>query len=259
MLTLPHRALIVICAFMVALATLPWSAASSQAQDVGAAPVVVDGRTYDAYIPAAIKHGPFKHYTCEFDAAWIVLKTFGHDVGLEEQLGILGVDDRIEPNYEETDDGIIIHGGDVTQWYSGDYTQNYLARTTGQAMRKVFDHFDLAVDVVNDRDQVEAALLDGKLIWIKTTVDFKEWVPATWVMPDGDSYRTVLGNDHAVVVMGFNEDVVVIRDPLGPTSTNWDRQYEYEVDWETFLWAWGAQGHDGLAIGPKPVATTPTT
>jgi len=51
-------------------------------------------------------------------------------------------------------------------------------------------------------------------------------------------------------VIGFNADVVVIRDVLGPTSTNWRRPQEYEVSWETFLNAWGAQGFDGLAVEP---------
>jgi uncharacterized protein YvpB len=90
----------------------------------------------------------------------------------------------------------------------------------------------------------------GQLVWIKTTVDFKPWRPATWVLPDGRTIQTVLGNDHAVVVMGFNDQSLVIRDVLGPTSSNWKRPYEYEVDWGTFLAAWGAQGFDGLAVAP---------
>lgn len=60
----------------------------------------------------------------------------------------------------------------------------------------------------------------------------------------------MLGNDHAVVVIGFNQDVVVIRDVLGPTSSNWQRPYEYEVDWATFLEVWAAQDFDGLAVQP---------
>jgi hypothetical protein len=44
--------------------------------------------------------------------------------------------------------------------------------------------------------------------------------------------------------------VVVIRDALGPTSTNWNRAYEYEVPWDAFLAAWEAQGFDGLAVSP---------
>ena len=69
-------------------------------------------------------------------------------------------------------------------------------------------------------------------------------------MPDGRTRRTVLGNDHAVVVMGFNADVALIRDVLGPTSSNRQRPYEYEVDWATFLAAWAAQEFDGLAVAP---------
>jgi hypothetical protein len=67
-------------------------------------------------------------------------------------------------------------------------------------------------------------------------------------MPDGTTHQTVLGNDHAVVVMGFNQESAVIRDVLGPTSTNWQRPYEYEVSWDTFMAAWGAQSFDGVAV-----------
>jgi hypothetical protein len=214
--------------------------------------VVVNGQEYDAYIPAATKDSQFEHYTCEFDAAWVVLKTFGYDVGLEEMIEIVGHDTRVEPWYEETPDGVVIHGGDVTTAFSGDYYNNFLARTTGRAIRPLFEAYDLKINRVKTRPQMERALRGGRLIWIKTTVDFKDWVPATWVMPDGKSYKTVLGNDHSVVVMGFNDHGVVIRDVLGPTSSNWNRVYEYEVDWETFLWAWGSHGFDGLAVGPNP-------
>jgi LysM repeat protein len=213
-------------------------------------PVVVNGRTYDAYNQAAIKEGQWYQYTCEFDAAWIVLKSYGFDVGLEEQVEIVGLDTSIEPYYVDTPDGLVIYGGDVTTAYSGNYKKNFLARSSGQAMRKLFEHFGLGVTPVRDRASLEAALLRGELVWIKTTVDFKPWREATWIMPDGRSYMTVLGNDHALVVMGFNEDGVVIRDPLGPTSTNWQRKYEYMVPWEQFLAAWGAQEYDGLAVAP---------
>ena len=213
-------------------------------------PVVVNGRTYDAYNYAVIKQGQWFQYTCEFDAAWVVLKTYGLDVGLEKQLEIMGRDTSIEPYHRETRDGVVIYGGDVTQYWSGDYKKNFLARSSGQAMRKVFEHYNLKVTPVRDRPSLEAALLRGELVWIKTTVDFKPGRPATWIMPDGRSYQTVLGNDHALVVMGFNKDVVVIRDPLGTTSTNWQRKYEYEVSWERFMASWGSQEYDGLAVAP---------
>ncbi len=209
---------------------------------------VVRGEYYDAYIPAATKKRQAFHYSCEFDAAWVVLKTFGYDVSMEEQIAIVGVDTSIEPYYQETAEGIFIYGGDITTSYSGDYKKNFLARASGGAMRKVFEHFDLKVTPVHDREGVETALQSGSLVWIKIPVDFKGWRPATWVMPDGRTYKTVLGNDHAVVVMGYNKDVVVIRDVLGPTSTNWQRPYEYEVPWSKFLAGWGAQSYDGLAV-----------
>jgi hypothetical protein len=212
--------------------------------------VVVNGRTYDAYIKAAVKKKQEYHYSCEFDAAWVVLKTYGFDVSVAKQAEIMGVDKSREPYYRQTKQGILIYGGDVTTSFSGDYKKNFLARSTGAAMRKVFEHYGLKVTPVNNRAGLEAALLRGELVWIKTTVDFKAWRPATWVMPDGRTYKTVLGNDHAVVVIGFNKSGVVIRDVLGPTNTNWQRKYEYEVSWPKFLAAWGAQQYDGLAVAP---------
>lgn len=212
--------------------------------------VVVNGRTYDAYLKAATKKKQEYHYSCEFDAAWVVLKTYGFDVSVERQAEIIGTDKSREPYYKETKQGAVIYGGNVTTAFSGDYKKNFLARSTGSAMRKVFEHYGLKVTPVNSRAGIEAALLRGELVWIKTTVDFKAWRPATWVMPDGRSYKTVLGNDHAAVVIGFNKAGVVIRDVLGPTSTNRQRRYEYEVTWPKFLAAWGAQQYDGLAVAP---------
>ncbi len=70
------------------------------------------------------------------------------------------------------------------------------------------------------------ALQRGKLMWIKTTVDFKPWRWARWVIHDSRTRQTVLGNDHAVLI---NDEVIVIWDVLGPTSNNWQRPTEYEV------------------------------
>ena len=92
-----------------------------------------------------------------------------------------------------------------------------------------------------------------RVVWLKATADFYEGVPTTWITPSGLTYPTVLGNDHAVVAMGYNADVVVIRDVLGPTDTNWDRQLEYEMPWASFLHTFGQQGNDGLAVKPAPV------
>lgn len=209
------------------------------------------GHTYDAYIPAALKEGQFAQYTCEFDAAWAILKTYGLDVSLDEQVAAIGLDPRIEPYYEATPSGYVVYGGDITDAFSGDYTQNFLARTTGQAMRKIFENHPVDVESVGDRAGIEAALSRGALVWMKATVDFLPWEPVTWVTPEGKELPGVLGNDHAVVVMGYNADVAVIRDILGPTSSNWNRLFEYEVPWETFLAVWGAQGFDGLAVSPS--------
>jgi uncharacterized protein YvpB len=214
------------------------------------APVIVGGRTYTAYIPAAVKERQLYQYTCEFDAAWVVLQTFGVDVTVDEIIARTPIDASIEPHFEQTSDGFVIYGGDIQHAFSGNYRENFLARSSGSALIPVFASFGLAASSVADRVAVEAALRRGALIWMKTTVDFKPWRPAVWITPDGARLPTVLGNDHAVVVIGFNDQVVVIRDVLGPTSTNWHRPQEYEVSWEIFLKSWSAQGFDGLAVEP---------
>ena len=227
-----------------------WGAAGA-----GAAPLPQatsdDGHAYDAYVPAALKEGQFAQYTCEFDAAWAILKTFGVDVALDEQVAAIGLDQRVEPYYEATPSGYVVYGGDITNAFSGDYTQNFLARATGQAMRKVFAPYAVDVEAVSDRAGIEAALRRGALVWMKATVDFLPWEPVTWVTPEGEKLPGVLGNDHAVVVMGYNADVALIRDILGPTSSNWNRPFEYDVPWDTFLAVWEAQGFDGLAVSPS--------
>lgn len=60
-------------------------------------PVVVDGRVYDAYIPAAVKEGQFDRYTCEFDAAWVVLASFGINADVAEIIARTPIDTSIEP------------------------------------------------------------------------------------------------------------------------------------------------------------------
>jgi hypothetical protein len=218
----------------------------------GIDPVCHDNTTWRAYIRAPIKSGQDFHFTCEFDSSWIVLKANGFDLSLDEQLKVVGVDDAVEPWYEEHPDNVIVYGGDIAVHYCGNYRENFLARARGRAMRKVFDHVGLQVTPVHGRMTIQKALLAGQLVWFKSTVDFLNWVPATWQTPKQQQYPVVLGNDHALVVMGFDDDDVIIRDPLGPTSTNWNRPYQYRVAWQRFLPVFAAQGNDGLAVGPKP-------
>jgi uncharacterized protein YvpB len=213
-------------------------------------PVEVNGRLYEAYIPAANKEGQAYQYSCEFDAAWVIFQTYGFDVTVDNLIDAMALDSSVEPYIEETAQGFIIHGGNINQAFSGDYTSNFLARSTGKAIAPLFAEYGMHPVPVRDRPALEAALRNGALVWMKTTVDFKPWRPATWLMPDGSTYRTVLGNDHAVVVMGFTAETVVIRDVLGPTSSNWQRPYEYEVGWPAFMASWEAQSFDALAVYP---------
>jgi uncharacterized protein YvpB len=218
-----------------------------------------DGRVYTAYVPAATKTGQFYQYSCEFDAAWVVLATFGKDVPFEDQLAVVGHDTSLEPYFEETEEGFIIYGGDITSAFCGDYTSNMLARSTGTAFLPLFAHYGLESETVKTRDEIEATLDRGGLVWTKATVDFLPWADTTWLTPSGKSVPTVLGNDHAVVVMGYNDDGVVIRDVLGPTNTNWERPYEYDVPWQTFLDVFAAQGADGVAVfAPNDGAADPS-
>jgi hypothetical protein len=212
-------------------------------------PKISDPSNYIAYVETACKTGPFFIYTCEFDASWAVLKTFGIDATLEDQLALIDIDRRIEPYYEWTATGPVIYGGDIKRAYSGNYTNNFLARTTGPVMKKLFRQYGLRAVQVSTRERLEDHLRVGRIVWIKMTVDFLDWVDATWITPEGEQFRVVFSNDHAAIVIGYNDDVVVIRDVLGPTDTNWGRLYEYEVPWDTFMRSWGAQSLDGVAVG----------
>jgi hypothetical protein len=211
----------------------------------------VDGVAFDALLQLPIKKGQYFHLSCEFDSAEIILRAYGSNMTLDEQLEIVGQDDSIEPYYEETSDGFVIYGGDIEEHFSGHIDENILARCRGSACRKVFDHEGLTATPAPTRKEIEMALLAGHPVWFKSTVDFLDWDPTTWVTPDGDEFPVVLTNDHALVVMGFNEDDVVIRDPLGPTSTNERRPWQYTVSWDRYLDVIAAQGNDTLAVGPK--------
>jgi hypothetical protein len=213
-------------------------------------PVVVNGRTYDAYVPAASKIGQWFWYTCEFDAAWAIFATYGYDIGFDEQIGIVGLNQDPEPWYDASGPQVLIYGGDIGETFCGDYQHNLLAKLRSTAMKKVFDAYDFQADLVRDQTDIERCLLQGGLVFMKVTVDFKPYTPATWIATNGKQYPTAFTNDHAVVPMGFNAEAVVIRDVLGPTDTNWDRQYEYEVPWELFWTSAQAHGIDGLTVLP---------
>lgn len=137
-----------------------------------------------------------------------------------------GIARGVLPRRQETAEGFIIYGGDITQAFSGDYTSNMLARSTGSAFIPLFEHFGLEARPVETREEIEDVLDEGGLVWMKATVDFLPWANVTWVTPDGKELPGVLGNDHAVVVIGYNDAGPVIRDVLGPTNTNWERPTE---------------------------------
>lgn len=217
--------------------------------------VSADGWYWDAYIQVPVKEGQDFHFTCEFDSAWIILKAYGFDLTLEEQMAIVGVDNAIEPWYEETPTGIIVWGGDIDEHYCGHYDTNVLTRARCNAMRKVFESAGLGVTFTPERRLIEEALLRGEPVFFKSTVDFLPWRAATWKTPDGDDFPVVLTNDHALTVMGFNADEVIIRDPLGPTTTNYKRPWQYRVSWGRFLEVIAAQGNDAIAIAPSPSLT----
>ena len=213
-------------------------------------PVWVNGKLYEAYVPAATKTGQYFWYTCEFDASWVILETFGVSVSFEEQLEIVGYNQNPEPWYDGSGPEVLIYGGDIEENFCGDYTKNIVAKVQAPAMRKVFDAYGFKSQLIRKQTDVRRCLRRGGLAWFKATVDFKPYTPATWIADNGNRYPVPFTNDHAVVVMGFNRDVVVIRDVLGPTDTNWDRQYEYEVPWDVF-WA-SAMAHDISALAVYP-------
>ena len=214
-------------------------------------PVEADGAVWTAMVQVPIKRGQDLRYTCEFDTAWSIMMAYGLDVPLEEQLAAVGIDDRLEPYWQETTQGVLIYGGDIGENFSGDLDSNLVAKAKGSAMAKAFVAKGLTAAPVHDRAAIEQAINLGHPVFFKSTVDFLPWTPALWNTPEGKQYRVVFTNDHALTVMAYNDTEVVIRDPLGPTSTNTSRPFQYRVSWQRFLQVFAAQENDGLAIGPS--------
>ncbi len=231
--------------------------AGQHVDEVG--PVEADGAYWDALIQVPIKRGQWFHYTCEFDSAWSIMQAYGIDAPLEEQVDIVGIDNRVVPYWEETPGEIIVYGGDIGQHFSGYLDSNLMSRSTGNAIRKAFETKGLVATPAQDRPAIETAIRSGHPVFFKSTVDFLPWRPARWVSPEGFEYPVVFSNDHALTVIGFNQSDVIIRDPLGPSTTNSRRPYQYRVTWERFLEVLGAQGNDGWAVAsPEPVSTAST-
>jgi hypothetical protein len=216
------------------------------------APVNAGNQDWHAYIQLPIKEGQYDHFTCEFDSAEIILRAYGSNLTLDDQMELVGQDNSIEPVADDSGPVVMIHGGDIDEHFCGYVDTNILSRARGNAVRKVFDHEELKVTAVDSREGIESALLAGEPVWFKSTVDFLDWDPSIWITPDGDEFPVVHTNDHALIVMGFNEGDVIIRDPLGVTSTNDRRPWQYTVSWDRFLDVFAAQGNDGLAVGPRP-------
>lgn len=220
-------------------------------------PIEDQGALWEAYLQMPIKEGQDLHFTCEFDTAWIIMMAYGMHVPLEEQLQLVGIDDSMEPYYEETPQGFQIYGGDVNNYFCGHLDTNLVARAKGNAMRKAFEGKGLGVTVTPDRPSIEAALLRGEPVFFKSTVDMMPWRPATWHSTTGETWQVVFSNDHALTVMGFNADEVIIRDPLGPTSTNTTRPWQWKTTWTRFLEVLASQENDAMAIGPNRIPATP--
>jgi hypothetical protein len=213
-------------------------------------PVEADGILWTSMVQVPIKRGQWFHYTCEFDSAWSCMAAYDIDAGLDAQVEAVGIDNRVTPYWEETASGIMVYGGDIGEHFSGELDSNLMSRATANAMRKAFDAHDIATEPIQDRAGIEASLNAGYPVFFKSTVDFLDWRPATWNSPEGYTYPVVFSNDHALTVIAYNDDEVVIRDPLGPTSTNANRPYQYRVKWDRFLQVFASQGNDGLAVMP---------
>lgn len=230
--------------------------AGQPVEEVG--PVEADGIVWTSMIQVPIKRGQWFHYTCEFDSAWSIMKAYGIDATLDAQVDAVGIDNRVVPYWEETPNGIFVYGGDIGQHFSGELDSNLMSRARGSAISKGFEAHGFAAEPVSDRAGIEASLNAGAPVWYKGTVDCLDWQPATWISPEGYEYPVVFSNDHALTVMAYNETEVVVRDPLGPTSTNTQRPYQWRVSWDRFLQVFAAQGNDGLSVTPVDTTVVPT-
>lgn len=218
-------------------------------------PIEADGALWDALVQMPVKRGQWMKYTCEFDTAWCIMGAYGVEAGLDEQVEAVGIDNRVVPYWDESSEEVQIYGGNIGEHFSGFLDSNLMSKSSGNAMRKAFAAFGFTATPAQDRTAIETALLAGHPIFFKSTVDFLPWRPARWHTPEGAEFQVVFSNDHALAVMGFNDAEVVIRDPLGPSTTNEIRPYQYRVSWERFLEVIAAQNNDAWAVAPDSEAT----
>ena len=97
-----------------------------------ATPIIINGTQYDAYLVAASKTAQEFQYSCEFDAAWVIMQTYGIAASVPDLIALMPIDRSLEPTYVETAAGFVIYGGDILTAYSGDYTQNFLGAFDGR-------------------------------------------------------------------------------------------------------------------------------
>ena len=95
--------------------------------------------------------------------------------------------------------------------YQVDLTKDHNAKILGDFMRHFVENEEDQDAEAYARELIEGALLRGEPVFFKSTVDMLPWRPATWYTPIGEAYPVVLSNDHALVVMGFNADEVIVR------------------------------------------------
>lgn len=89
-------------------------------------------------------------------------------------------------------------------------------------------------------EDVEAAIAAGHPVVVWTTVEFKPstaWV--TWKGPNG-SVRATL-DEHAVLLVGFNEKQLFVNDPLDGTAAK-------AVDKDSFVAAWKDLGNQAVTF-----------
>ena len=60
------------------------------------------------------------------------------------------------------------------------------------------------------------------------------------------------GGNPGGVECSHRDNDVIIRDPLGPTTTNEIRPWQYTVSWDRYLAVIAAQGNDAVGVGPAP-------
>ncbi|MDB5084531.1 MAG: hypothetical protein JWN30_1417 [Bacilli bacterium] len=180
-------------------------------------------------------------YGCEVTSVSMLLDAAGHPVDKMELADQVPKDPTAEV---KADDGTILSWGDPDTGFVGDITgdNDGYGVNHGPIVKLVNQYLPgKALDLTGSPfNKILDQVASGKPVVVWTTVDFTPtdvWV--SWQGPNGPVNITY--NEHAALLVGFNDGEVFVNDPLDDTAAK-------AVDRESFMQSWEQLGEQAVSF-----------